>query len=881
MLYSSVIFPGATAAHDYVIGTSSLKPCMANSGITATFVDVSFHTNTSTLHFDINAYSTISGNVQVLMTVYAYGFKAFTQEFDPCQRPDWTQLCPMSPQPIQVNSNQGLGIDLVSQIPAVAYQVPDLDAYIRIQIVSADAQKTLLACVDAQLSNGVTVEQGAVSWLTAFVGGGALLWVIFVISCSDPTLPYYNLTTAKFAAYSFAFYTLLQHQALIGMTSVPLPPIVSAWTQNFVWAVGVVEMNFMQRFFNWYIRSTGGHRSSLFNQITTTSVLVMKRDLSKVRRGIGLASGVGKNALRRRVANLESTSQDASSYQPLMVKGIERVAFKAGIEQTNLFLTSYSMYIIFAFVVVVFFLAFRGIVELMVKKPKMGMQNKLAVFREHWKSMLKKVVLCLIMMGYPALIALSLWELTMRDSPAVVVLAVVIFLAMTGLMAAAVFRLYMLLRHTGVMPFSTKGPLARFSTKSADMEKPTSTSWRDSDPGLSESKVTASRDLKQFAILTVPYRRSGAYWVLPLMLFVFTKSVLVGLSQQHLYDAPSEDQSSVGTIRGIAQAIGFLIIDLLWLIGVAWVRPWMDKPTNTLGIASAAMGLLNGIFLLIFTEAVPGQTEPAKPIVGVLFVLFNIIMSLIFMIVTAVSAIYAIIDWKKGHPAPSGAKIEGSTPTASVSAEDYENHNMNSTPDPFLPPTHGNDTLPTHPNGRSFSHVFGEDGRASASTFDSRDILAMQPTEPNMSTTNFDGNGRGTGVIITPPAMTDNMSGYPLQNIHTNHSTQSPLGVVMISSGKSEDVKSTYAESSHSASGDGTRPSTSNQHSPLYPPFRRQDSRLSQKSVNNIRSQQLFSRPGPAQGMFVQGRSGDPSQTSVNRENLVSKMEYVEPGMVV
>jgi len=124
MLYSSVIFPGVTAAQDHVIGTRSLKPCMANSGITATFVEVSFHTNTSTLHFDINAYSTISGKVQVLMTVYAYGFKVFTQAFDPCQRADWTQLCPMSPQPIQVNSNQDLGSDLVSQIPGSYFWPP-------------------------------------------------------------------------------------------------------------------------------------------------------------------------------------------------------------------------------------------------------------------------------------------------------------------------------------------------------------------------------------------------------------------------------------------------------------------------------------------------------------------------------------------------------------------------------------------------------------------------------------------------------------------------------------------------------------------------------------------------------------------------------------
>lgn len=118
LLWGSAL-PLSLASTGHVIGTSSLKPCMLNSGITATYVDISFHTNTSTLHFDINAYSTITGNVKVLMTVYAYGFKAFTQSFDPCKLQDWTQLCPMSPQAIQLSSNQDLGSDLVSQVPGI------------------------------------------------------------------------------------------------------------------------------------------------------------------------------------------------------------------------------------------------------------------------------------------------------------------------------------------------------------------------------------------------------------------------------------------------------------------------------------------------------------------------------------------------------------------------------------------------------------------------------------------------------------------------------------------------------------------------------------------------------------------------------------------
>ena len=513
----------------------------------------------------------------------------------------------------------------------LAFKVPDLDAYVRIEILSAKDNTTLLACIETQLSNGVTIEVGAVSWVTAFLAGGALLWAMFVISGSNPTVHYYHLTTAKFATYSLAFFTFLQNQALIGMTSVPLPPIVSSWTQNLSWATGVIETAFLQNFFHWYVMATGGVRSALFNEIAVTSVLVQKRDLGFLQDGAEKVTGLARRAWGREsnalglianpfekrsntastLSNLDSQSSeevvDPSSYKHITVKGIERVAFKANIEQTNLFLTAYSSYIIFALLVIVLFLAFTAIVKFMAKKRIATMEHRLPIFRKYWKGTLQKLAICIIILGYPSIIALSLWEFTMKDSPALVVLAVVIFLTMVGSMGLTIFRLYTVLRRTGVMPFSYSGPLARFATKGIEREKPAFTSWRDSDPNLSESKATASRDLKQFSILTVPYRRAGVYWVLPLYIFIFTKSALVGLSQQHLYNAPNDSSDNVGTVKGIAQAIGFLVIDLLWLIGVAWVKPWMDRPTNVLGITGAVIGLINAVCLLIFTEAISSQ----------------------------------------------------------------------------------------------------------------------------------------------------------------------------------------------------------------------------------------------------------------------------------
>ena len=121
LLWGLILSPIVLAGdNDPNIGTRSLKPCMADSGITATLVDVRFFTNTSKLHFNINAYSSISGKVQVSLTAFAYGFNIFSLEFDPCEKEDWTQLCPMEPQPLTIESNLDFDKKTVDSIPGIS-----------------------------------------------------------------------------------------------------------------------------------------------------------------------------------------------------------------------------------------------------------------------------------------------------------------------------------------------------------------------------------------------------------------------------------------------------------------------------------------------------------------------------------------------------------------------------------------------------------------------------------------------------------------------------------------------------------------------------------------------------------------------------------------
>src|SRR5690606_5556577 len=152
--------------------------------------------------------------------------------------------------------------------------------------------------------------------------------------------------------------------------------------------------------------------------------------------------------------------------------------------------------------------------KLLIKKGKL--ETRFTIFRQYWKLMLRRVILSMIVLTYPAIAAVALWEMVMKDSPAAVVIAVEIFIVMTALLSYEMYKLYGLLRSKKVMPFSSSGPLAKYASKTGDREQAVAApmTWRDPNNGMTELKMDASKSLKQFAILTLPYRRSSAYWVL-------------------------------------------------------------------------------------------------------------------------------------------------------------------------------------------------------------------------------------------------------------------------------------------------------------------------------------------------------------------------------
>lgn len=423
-------------------------------------------------------------------------------------------------------------------IKGVAYTVPDLDAKVVIHVNSTKTGNTI-ACLEARLDNGKTVYHKGVGWAVAVIAGLGL-----VASAITSGLGH-DSTAAHVAANALSLFGFFQAQAMIGMTSVKLPPIVQSWTQNFQWSMGIIRIGFLQRLCTWYQRSTGGEPSSLMRRLSTTAVIMQKRGLEL------LANGAKK--LTKRVNNESTTGEGIST---IVVHGIERVGFRANVETSNIFMTGLIFFVVFVALVMLFVGLFKLSCEMASKKGWMK-SDKFHDFRTGWRVVMRGILFRLTLIGFPQMCILCLWELTQQDSPAEMVLAVFMLIAITACLGWAAWK------------------VINLAKRSVHMHKnPAYILY--SDPSA----------LNKWGFLYIQYRATAYYCVIPVLIYIFIKSMFIALAQK----------------AAIVQAFALFVIELVILIGASYMRPWMDKKTNIFNISIAAINFLNVFLLLFFSE---------------------------------------------------------------------------------------------------------------------------------------------------------------------------------------------------------------------------------------------------------------------------------------
>jgi hypothetical protein len=545
--YASLL-PSATATR--LIETHALD-IIKPGNFSATLFSAVFTPDNTTAALRLVGDTKITGNVTARILLFAYGYQATNETLNPCKVKALKGFCPMNAGPLELTmSNIPIAKKTLGSIPSIAYSIPDLDAIVKISVKSLKTGEETTV-VQAALSNGKTVYQAAVGWIVAVFAGIGL-----IVSVVVPIIWGYSDAAVTLAGYMFSLFGFVQAQAMLGMLAVPMPPIVQSWTQNFQWSMGVVHADFLEKVCTWYQRSTGGTADQLMETMSTHMVHVLrKRDEG--------------TALAKRADSETSTSTD------VVVRGLSRVAFRAGIEQTNLFLTAF---ILFGFITVI-------TVVLISLWKAVQVHPRLRSPLPYWNSMSKGILHRIYFLAFAPICIFCLWELTQRDSPAEILLAIVTFLFVVGALVWAVVQV-----------------LLTRSRALAMHRHPVSSLF--SDPAA----------LHKYGFLYVHYNRDASYFSAVTLGGIFVKALFISFAQ-----------SSLKT-----QAIAFLIIDTAMLITVCILRPYVDRQSNAVNITAASITFLHSIFILFFSN-IFNQHRMVSSVMGVILFVSSAAMILVLL----------------------------------------------------------------------------------------------------------------------------------------------------------------------------------------------------------------------------------------------------------
>ncbi|GMM52902.1 flavin adenine dinucleotide transporter [Starmerella bacillaris] len=611
LLWASVAY-----ASEKQLQTSALLSCQQSTEFSAQKFDITFYPSNRSAQVDVEFTSAIDGNFTVDLVVYAFGINIFTTSISGCDISD--TICPISPGRFDVSTNLTLPEKYTKEIPGIAYTFPDIDAWViaKAYYVGTDGKKngSSIACLEAQISNGKTVKHSYVSWITFGI-------IIFGVLVSGAAALWGHVSTAShIIANSVSLFAYFQTTATIGMMAVEkCPPIAAAWCQNFMWTMGIISVEFMQTILTWYVRSTGGTPTVILANKDEISTAVYKRSLDDPGQfGLSLSDFVNlgqtvldpeTNKIERLIKRVAADSNSTTTNErdsgllgkTLIVQGIKRVAYLGNIELTNFFLTGATFFIFIGIAITFIALSLKGIIELLVRTGAIN-NERFAEFRANHISNTKGVLFRYFVVGFTQLSLLCLWEFYSRDSVATVVDACVLF---------AVVLISLSLGATKVLAYGRKSKQM--------FDNPSSILF--GNPEV----------LNRWGFLYVQYSLTSYYFLIPYLIFNFARSATIGLGQSN----------------GKAQAIVFLVIEVIYCIVICCTRPFMDKKSNAVNISISVFSIVNAIFFLFFSRIFGSKVDAAASIMGLIYFVMNAIVSLAFLILIIFDCIWVII-----HPRP-------------------------------------------------------------------------------------------------------------------------------------------------------------------------------------------------------------------------------------
>lgn len=584
--------------------TGDFGDCLGGQSLlNVTKFDAAFYYDNSTVLFHLDGSTNIrSEAVMMYISVEAYGETRFEMTFDPCTVNIYS-LCPMNATvPIEAFAYFQIGLQQISGIPQIAYEIPDFEGFARIQIF-ANSSRTEIGCFQAVMRNGNSFSQPkAVGSILGVFTAGAIL-ASFLTAAYGVSIPHMRTHYAHSFSVLIVFETF-QSIFFSGALSLNWPSVLPAWWSNFAWSAGLIPIASMTHSVDSFsgvsgnASQVGGAGSTIINNNGGLVQQIYGRSVSYLTRRIipGLAEQ-GATLARRQQYN-ESDPYDYNWNGDPVTPGMpipgDWSGFAGDLSGINIpaldaFMIAFIWLLIALGFVALLVTTFKFTLEGLVKFGWIK-QDRYEFFRTHWTGYLSVSLLRTLFIAFSTMMVLIMFQFAHGGRAGPIVIASVVFVFfMLIIGGVVVYALWQRLRFgkfcsdpdrilfertkvMGVMPWIRAVRHSQLGEKEFTKKPARSlpfVRWHFVDDNPNRTKVHQDvAYIKRFGWLSARYRVSRWWFFAFWMGHQFVRACFIGGA----------------TKNPLAQVFGLFIVDILSLCMVTFIDPYEGQRNKTLAV---------------------------------------------------------------------------------------------------------------------------------------------------------------------------------------------------------------------------------------------------------------------------------------------------------
>ncbi|KAF9264267.1 TRP-domain-containing protein [Marasmius fiardii PR-910] len=609
-----LLFPSAVAQGDRLF-TSSVTYCQPPESLLIQQFDVAYFARNRSVSFNITASSVLPDvSVSANLLLNVYGMKPVNLTLDLCKVLSGA-LCPLPIQEFHGQDSLTIPDSFSSRIPAIAYKIPDLEAYAQLMLTETDTGR-IRACVQATLSNGWSTHQTAVEWSTGGVAIATLLAAIWQSTSPDTPIPFRLIDL-------LSFYQSIAATAFLNLN---YPSLYRSFALNFGWAMSLFtsSSDSVQNAIDNMRARTGGN---LANSTSDSPVGLVNRKLSpwnaNVAQLLGDSSTLAIPEVPRsflttvsnmtvdhssplsdlRLHQLASTGDDSSGAVQTVTQdssnvlqaGIPIYANSLHIATANAFMTVFICTLILIAITIFLFVVGYGALYVMERLNLGHGDNKLKL-KYSYPSFVRAWSLRLALVMFSPIMVFCMYQWTLKDSWLSILLSVISFVAIiigVGCTCLIIFR----------------------RRRSSDSD-----GLYDNIPFLlSHGPILAQ------------YRTQRYYFSVFYVISAFMKALFIAAAKS----------------QGLAQVVLILLVEIATLLGILVLRPHKTRGGDVFTSFLATIRVICAGLLFAFVERFNVQAIPRVVIGVVIAVIFSV--SIIIMVINIVLNIGFQRLWRRGQ----------------------------------------------------------------------------------------------------------------------------------------------------------------------------------------------------------------------------------------